>query len=145
MGFPLVQLVKNPLAMLGRSRRTWTHLLLWKSQNYNLLLNHHWHKNVRSHQEKVPHAQGQRRNTSKMVGGAKSHLESNPITTRDTQRAQTTPGVHQETLQRLRQTCLWVIECLLRSSGSAVACLRGRASACSNLGCGISPLGGVYH
>ena len=108
MGFPLVQLVKNPLAMLETSRRTWTHLLLWKPQHYNLLLNNHWQENVRSHQEKIPHAQGQRRNTSKMVGGAKSRLESNPITTRDTQRAQTTPSVHQETLQRLRQTCLWV-------------------------------------
>ena len=30
----------------------------------------------------IPHVQGERRNTSKMVGGAKSHLESNPIVAR---------------------------------------------------------------
>ena len=117
MGFPLVQLVKNPLAMLEMSRRTWSHLLLWKSPNYNLLLNNHWQENVGSHQEKIPHAQWQRRNSSKMVGGAKLHLESNPITTRDTWRAQTTLSVHQETLQRLRQTCFWVFECLSVSCG----------------------------
>ena len=33
--------------------------------------------------------QGQRRSPSKMVGGVKSHLESNPIPARDAQRAQT--------------------------------------------------------
>ena len=31
----------------------------------------------------IPHVQGQRGSPSKMVGGAKSHLESNPIPTRD--------------------------------------------------------------
>ena len=41
--------------------------------------------------KKIPHVQGQRRSPNKMVGGAKSHLESNPIPTRDTQRAQTKP------------------------------------------------------
>ena len=89
-----------------QSRRTCAHLLLQELQNYNSLLNNYRQENVRSHQKKIPHIQGQRRSPSKTVGGAKSHLESNPITTRDTQRAQTTPGVHQETLQRLRQTCL---------------------------------------
>ena len=46
-----------------------------------------------------------------MVGGAKSCLESNAIPTRDAQRAQTKPCVHQdpETPQRLNQTCL---ECM---------------------------------
>ena len=39
--------------------------------------------------EEIPHVQGQRRSPSKTVGGVKSHLESNPIPTRDTQRAQT--------------------------------------------------------
>ena len=38
--------------------------------------------------EEIPHIQGQRRSPSKMVGGANSHLESNPIPTRDAQRAQ---------------------------------------------------------
>ena len=38
--------------------------------------------------KKIPHVQGQRRSPSKMVGGAKSHLESNPLPARDTQRAQ---------------------------------------------------------
>ena len=38
--------------------------------------------------EEIPHIEGQR-SPSKMVGGVKSHLESNPITTRNTQRAQT--------------------------------------------------------
>ena len=41
-------------------------------------------------------------------GGAKSHLESNPIPTRDDQRAQTKPFVQQETSQRLSQTYLLV-------------------------------------
>ena len=39
--------------------------------------------------EEIPHVQGQRRSPSKMVGGVNSHLESNLIPTRDTQRAQT--------------------------------------------------------
>ena len=38
--------------------------------------------------EEIPHVQSQR-SPSKMVGGANSYLESNPIPTRDTQRAQT--------------------------------------------------------
>ena len=39
--------------------------------------------------KKIPHIQGQRRSPSKMAGGVKSHLESNPLPKRDTQRAQT--------------------------------------------------------
>ena len=42
--------------------------------------------------EEITHVQGQRRSPSKMVGGMKSHLESNPISTRDTQRVQTNLG-----------------------------------------------------
>ena len=61
---------------------------------------------VGSHQKKIPYVQGQRRSPSNMVGGAKLRLESKPIPARDTQRAQTKPWVHQETLQRLSQTCL---------------------------------------
>ena len=56
--------------------------------------------------EVILHAQEQRRSPSKMVGGAKSGLESNPIPTRDTQRVQTNL-VHTRT-QRLRQNCVWV-------------------------------------
>ena len=44
----------------------------------------HW-----SNFEEIPHIQGQRRSPSKTVGGAKSHLESNPIPARDTLRALT--------------------------------------------------------
>ena len=36
----------------------------------------------------------------------------NLIPTRDAQRAQTKPCAHHETPQSLRQTCLWVFECL---------------------------------
>ena len=45
---------------------------------------------------KIFHIQGQRRSPNKMVGGAKSHLESNPIPARDAQRAQTKPHVHRD-------------------------------------------------
>ena len=36
--------------------------------------------------KKIPHVQGQKRSPSKMVGGAKLHLESNPIPAWDTWR-----------------------------------------------------------
>ena len=39
--------------------------------------------------EEISHFQEQRRSLSKMIGGAKLHLESNPIPARDAQRAQT--------------------------------------------------------
>ena len=39
--------------------------------------------------EEIPDAQGQKRSPSKMVGGANLNLESKPIPTRNTQRAQT--------------------------------------------------------
>ena len=74
---------------------------------------------------------------SKMVGGTKSYLESNSITARDAWWAQTKPGpAHQdpETPQRLRQTCFWVIECLQRRHGSAVACCGDSGSGCSRPG-----------
>ena len=51
--------------------------------------------------EEIPHVEGQR-NPSKMVGGANSHLESNPIPARDAQRTQTnvvrtrTQGPHRD-------------------------------------------------
>ena len=56
--------------------------------------------------KKIRHVQGQRRSPRKMVEGGKLHLESNPIASRDAQRAQTKPCTHQETPQRLRQNCV---------------------------------------
>ena len=44
----------------------------------------HW-----SNCEEIPHVQGQKRSLSKMVGGAKLCLESNPIPARNAQRVQT--------------------------------------------------------
>ena len=70
--------------------------LLWKLQNCNSLLNNHWQENVRSHPKKIPHFLGQRESPQKMVGGTKSHLESNPIPSRDAQKAQTKPCAHQD-------------------------------------------------
>ena len=93
----------------------------------------------------IPHVQGQRRSPSRTVGGAKSCLESNSIPTRDAQRAQTKPCMHQETPQRLSQICLGVFECLLQRYGSAVACHRGMGSGYNRQVCGISPLGGGHH
>ena len=46
--------------------------------------------------KKILHIQGQRTSPSKMVGGAKSSFESNPVPTRDSQRAQTKPCAHQD-------------------------------------------------
>ena len=69
-------------------RRTCTHLLQ-ELQNYNSLLNNHQKENVGSHQKKMPHIQGQRTSPSRMVGAAKSRLESNPIPARVSRRAQT--------------------------------------------------------
>ena len=59
----------------------------------------------------IPNIQGQRRSPSKMVGGANSHLESNPIPARDAQMTQTDldPGPRDpretETEQCLSITC----------------------------------------
>ena len=47
---------------------------------------------VWSNSEEIRHTQGQRRSLSKLVEGAKLHLESNPIPARDAQRAQTNPA-----------------------------------------------------
>ena len=67
------------------SGRMCAHLLLRELQNYNLLLNNQQQENVGSHEKKTSHIQGQRRSPNKM----QSHLESNPIPTRDSWRAQT--------------------------------------------------------
>ena len=88
------------------SRRTCTHLLQ-ELQNYSSLLNNHQQENAGSHQKKISQIRGQRSH-SKTVGGAKSHLESNPIPARDAQRVQKNPCAHQdpETPQRPSQTCV---------------------------------------
>ena len=85
---------------------------------------------------KLSHIQQQRGSPSKTVGGTKSHLESNPIPTRDAQKVQTKPCVHRdpEIPQRLSQTCLWVFEYLPWRQGSAVACCMGRSSGCRRPG-----------
>ena len=83
-------------------------LLLWELQNYNLFLNRCQQKNGGSHQKEIPYIQEQRRSLKKMIGGAKSLLEPNPIPTREAWRAQIKPCVYQENPQRLNQTRLWV-------------------------------------
>ena len=50
--------------------------------------------------KKIPYVQEQRSGPNKMVGGAKSCLESNPIPARDAQRAQTETCVHQDPGER---------------------------------------------
>ena len=130
------------MALRWQSRRTCTHLL-WELQNYNFLLINRRLENVGSHQKEIPHIQGQRRSPSKMVGGVKSHLESNPLPARDAQRVQTNL-VHTRTQgpQRLRQNCVWVSpEEVQVISGL----LQGRGSGYSRPGYGISPLGGGHH
>ena len=42
-----------------------------------------------------------------MIGGAKLHLESNPMPARDAQRAQTSLVCTRTQRPRLRQTCVW--------------------------------------
>ena len=78
--------------------------------------------------------QRQRRSPQKMVGGAKSYLESNPMPARATWRVQTKTCVQQETPHRLSQTWLWVLECLLWRCRSKVACPKGRGSGCCRPG-----------
>ena len=94
--------------------------------------------------EETPHLREQRRSPSKTVGGAKSRSDSNPIPTRDAQRAQTNL-VHTRTQRPHRDWDRAVFGCLLRTCGSAVACRRGRGSGCSGPGHGRSPLGGGLH
>ena len=163
------QLVKNPPAMQEnsgfipgsgrsailshkrwRSRRTCAHLLLWELWNYNLLLNNHWQENVGSHQKMIPHIQGHRRSPSKIVGGAKSHLEPNPIPARDTRRAQTKLCVHQnsETPQRLRRAGFECLNVSCRGTAWHQPAAGAGALGATTLAYrpyGISPLGKGYH
>ena len=91
--------------------------------------------------KKITHIQGQRRSPRKMVGGAKSRLESNLLPARDTWRAQTNL-VHTRTQRPHRDWVRTVFECLLWRYESSVVCHRGRDSGYSRPGYGISPLGG---
>ena len=102
-----------------QSRRICTHLLLLELQNYNSLLNSCQKENAGSHPKKIPHVQGQRRSTNKMVGGTKSHLESNPIPASDVRRAQT-KLVHTRTQRPHRNWARTMFECLLQRYGSVV-------------------------
>ena len=83
-------------------------VLIFFSKNMKIAANNHQQENVGSHPKEIPHIQGQRRSHRKMVGGAKLHLESNPIATRDAWRAQKKPCEHQdpEIPPRLRQNCV---------------------------------------
>ena len=94
--------------------------------------------------EEIPHIQGQRRNPSKMVGGAKFHLESKTTPTRNAQKAQTNL-VCTRTRRYHRDQDRTVSECLLWMYGSAQNCHRDKGSGCSRSGYGISPLGGGHH
>ena len=85
----------------------------------------------------------QKRSPSKMVGWAKSHLESSPIPARDSQRAQTNL-VCTRILRPHRDWGRTVFECLLHRYGSAVGCFKCSGSGCSRPGYGISPLGGHH-
>ena len=60
--------------------------------------------------KKIPHVQGPRRSPSKMAVGVKLHLESNPLPTRDAQRAQTNLVCNrtQRHHRDLSQKCAWV-------------------------------------
>ena len=133
-----------------QSRRTCAHLLLQELQNCNLLMNHHWQENVGSHQKKMPHIQGQRRSPSKMVGGEKSCLESNPILSRDAWRAETKSCAHY-TQRPHRDWARPTLGCLSIScggTGQRWPAAGAVALAAADLGhtvCGISPLGGSHH
>ena len=81
----------------------------------------------------MPHVQGQRGSPSKMVGGVNSHLESNPIPTRDAKRAQTN-YVHSRTQGPYRDWDRTVFEHLLWRYGSAVDYHRDRGSGCRRPG-----------
>ena len=128
-----------------RSRRMCTHLLLWKLQNYNSLLNNCQQENAGSQQKKIyPSSKGK--------GGAKEKLQQDARMGKIAFRIK--PQRHSEgsnkTLctpgdpQRLSQTCLLEFEGLLQRYGSAVACHRDRGSGCNSPECGLSPLGGGH-
>ena len=85
---------------------------------------------------------------SKMVGGAKSHLESNPIPARDAWRAQTktlcTPGPRDLTETEpdlpLSVSCKGAAQQQPAAGAGALG-----AADLGHTACGISPLGGGRH
>ena len=88
-----------------------------------------------------------------MVGGAKSCLESNPILTRDAQRAQTKPCAHQNPGERSsdpsrdwsRLACgVWVSRSLQQRCGLSVACCRDGGTECGSACMGPSEGGHHY-
>ena len=90
--------------------------------------------------EKMLHVQEQMRSPKKMVGGAESRLESNPVPTRNAQKAQTK-------LVRTRdptETEPELSERLLRRCGSAGACRRAGAQV-QETWVWQRPLGGGRH
>ena len=104
----------------------YAHLPLGELQSYNSLLNNWSQENFGSDHKKISHIQGQRRSSSKMVGEAKSHLESNTTPARDAQRAQTTlciPGVPTESQPDMPLSAwaspveVWVSGSLLQGKG----------------------------
>ena len=66
--------------------------------------------------DQIPHVQGQRRSPGKTVGGAKSHLEANPVPSREAQWAQTNL-VCTRSQRPQRDWDRTVVGCLLRRYG----------------------------
>ena len=74
---------------------------------------------------KIPYVQGQRRSPRKMLGGAKSHLESNPVSARGARRAQTnlvctrTQRLHRDWAKNVSVSPaeVWVSSGLLQGQG----------------------------
>ena len=66
-------------------------------------MNNHQQENVGSHQKKkkIPYIQRQRKSPNKMVGGAKSSLESNPYT------PETLRGLRKIKIKIKKTTTLW--------------------------------------
>ena len=87
--------------------------------------------------------QGQK-TPSRMVQGAKQHLESDPIHTRDAKMAQANL-VCTRIQKPHRNGVRTVFECPLWRYVSALDCYRGRGSGCSRPECGISHLGGGHY
>ena len=128
---------------VSQSNKVYFPLILshvWKFFS-NPCTDHDREENVRSHQRKMPHVQGQRRSLSKMAGG-KIMFRINPPTRQRCLEGSNKACVHQdpETPQGLGQDCV----CLLWRYWSAVPCHRGRGSG-SRPGYGISPLEGGHH
>ena len=112
------------------------HVLIFSCEN-SKITTHCWtiiNRRMLHCTKKDTHVQRQRRTLSKMVGGVKSHLESNSIPARDAWRAQTKSCVHQETPQRLSQTCLWVLSVSWKGTGQQWPAARAGPLGAADLG-----------